>query len=292
VSRVAAIDIGTNTVRLLVCADSLERVEHGQRITRLGKGVDATGSLDPASIDATLVAVVAFVERARAMGASRIRVAGTSALRDARNGDEFLKAVKDATGLEVEILDGETEGRCAYNGATSWLAEGSYVVCDIGGGSTELITAARAVSVDVGSVRVKERFFTSDPPRAEEIVSARAFAREVLGAGARHVGREQLVGVAGTITTLAALALGLRAYDSDKVHGSRMSRSDVDEWSGRLLAMRSSEVAAIGPVQPGRADVIGSGSLILSVVMELLDAPDILVSERDILDGLVADLVR
>src|SRR5205807_3497481 len=138
-------------------------------------GVDATGSLDPSSIAATLDAVVTFVNRARELGTGRIRVAGTSALRDARNGDEFLKAVREATGLGVEILDGETEGRCAYKGATSWLPDGSYVVCDIGGGSTELITAARAVSVDVGSVRVKERFFSSDPPRSEEIDRARAF---------------------------------------------------------------------------------------------------------------------
>jgi len=292
VSRVAAIDIGTNTVRLLVCTEELEHVDRDQRITRLGKGVDATGSLDAASISGTLDAVVAFVERARGLGAERIRVAGTSALRDAGNGAEFLDAVRDATGLEVEILDGEAEGRCAYNGATSWREEGNYVVCDIGGGSTELITASRAVSVDVGSVRVKERFFTSDPPKPREIDAARAFVGDVVGSNAGHVHGEQLVGVAGTITTLTALVLGLSVYDSEKVHGSRMTRAQVDEWSGRLLAMPSSEIAAIGPVQPGRADVIGSGSLILSVVMDRLDAPDVLVSERDILDGLVAELVR
>jgi len=292
VSRFAAIDVGTNTVRLLVCDEHMEHVDRGQQITRLGKGVDATGRLDPASIDKTLEAVVAFVDRARELGSARIRIAGTSALRDADNGQEFLDAVRAGTGLDVEILSGEAEGRCAYAGATSWLDDGDFVICDIGGGSTELITRAKAVSSDVGSVRLKERFFSSDPPTPQEIDDARAFTRELVTAGSRHVSNEKLVGVAGTITTLTALVLGLGEYDSERVHGARIERTQVDEWSARLLRMSSAEIAAIGPVQPGREDVIGSGALILSVVMDVLAAGDVLVSERDILDGLVADLIR
>lgn len=284
---IGTIDVGTNTVRLLVCDERLQHVARDQRITRLGKGVDATGRLDREAIARTLRAVVDFVARARELGAERIRVAGTSALRDAANGSEFLSAVHDETGLDVDVLDGATEGRCAYRGATSWLTSGDYVVCDIGGGSTELITEAEAVSFDVGSVRVRERFFTSDPPSTEEVASARAFARRTISSRAHA----DLIGVAGTITTVAALALGLSDYDSERVHGSRMTRKQVDEWAATLLAMPATQIAALGPVERGREDVIGAGSLILAVVMDELAAGDILVSERDLLDGLAADLV-
>jgi exopolyphosphatase/guanosine-5'-triphosphate,3'-diphosphate pyrophosphatase len=294
VTRYAAIDVGTNTVRFLVCDEKLQHLDRGSRITRLGTGVDASGLLDGAAMERTLDAITTFAARARELGADPIRIAGTSALRDAGNGAEFLSAVRDATSLEVEILAGSSEGRCAYAGATGWLDAGEYVVCDIGGGSTELITAAHAVSVDVGSVRVKERFFSTDPPKPNEIEAAREYVRDAIAARLGEValgGSEQLVGVAGTITTVAALVLGLWTYDRERVHGSRLTRADVDAWSARLLATSSGEIAEIGPVAPGREDVIGSGSLILSVVMEVLDADNVLVSERDILDGLVAELV-
>jgi exopolyphosphatase/guanosine-5'-triphosphate,3'-diphosphate pyrophosphatase len=291
--RVAAIDVGTNTVRLLV-VDGDDVVERVQRITRLGKGVDSSGKLQSDSMSRTLEAVVSYVGRARELGAERIRIAGTSALRDAANRDEFASGVREATGLELEILDGRTEGRCAYVGATSWVGPGSYVVCDIGGGSTELITAADEVSVDVGSVRVRERFFASDPPMGAEIDAARNFVSDAITGGARSItltGDEALVGVAGTITTLAALVLGLQTYESARVHGSRLTRSDVNEWSRRLLALPAEEIRRLGPVEPGRADIIGAGSLILSVVMDVLGYDELLVSERDILDGLAAERV-
>ena len=294
-TRIAAIDIGTNTVRLLICDERLEHVERGQRITRLGKDVDASRTLAPGSIERTLEAVTSFVDRARELGAERIRIAGTSALRDATNAAEFASVVKQGTGIDLEILGGATEGRCAYLGATSWLGDGRFVVCDIGGGSTELITASREVSVDVGSVRVRERFLPSDPPTESEVARVREFASAEIAAGAGSLGLardERLVGVAGTITTLAALATGPDAYDSERVHAARLAREVVDEWSNRLLSMRVNEVKALGAVEPGRADVIAAGVLILSVVMDVLDADEVLVSERDILDGLVADLVR
>jgi exopolyphosphatase/guanosine-5'-triphosphate,3'-diphosphate pyrophosphatase len=294
VKRYAAIDVGTNTVRFLVVDERSEAVDRGSRITRLGKGVDASGSIDRDAMNRTLDAVTTFVERARELGAESIRIAGTSALRDARNGADFLSEVREATGLDVEILTGETEGRCAYAGATGWLERGDYVVCDIGGGSTELITVANAVSIDVGSVRVRERFFSKDPPQPSEIAAAREYVRDAIAGGVAVLGRgrEQLIGVAGTITTLAALALGLKKYDRERVHGSRLARADVEDWSRRLLSTSAEEIAKIGPVAPGREDVIASGSLILSIVMEVLNAGDVLVSEHDILDGLVAELIR
>lgn len=294
-TRLAAVDVGTNTVRLLVTEADLAAVERSQLIARLGKGVDASGELDHASIERTVDAVASFVARARELGAGRIRVAGTSALRDASNAGEFAEAVVEATGLPLEVLDGADEGRHAYAGATCWLPADPYVVCDIGGGSTELITADREVSVDIGSVRVRERYVGSDPPSENDVAAAR---RAIESSIARAVaslalgGSEQLVGVAGTITTLAALSLGLDAYDGERVHGSRMSIDDVTAWTDRLNAMTVAEIRALGPVEPGRADVLGAGGLILGAVMRALHATDVLVSERDILDGLVLDLAE
>jgi exopolyphosphatase / guanosine-5'-triphosphate,3'-diphosphate pyrophosphatase len=291
--RIAAVDVGTNTVRLLVADEDLEHIEHGQRITRLGQGVDATGELSDEAITRTVDAVREFVERARELGAERIRVAGTSALRDAKNRDTFTQAVREATGLELEILDGPHEGRLAYAGATSWLDEDSYVVCDIGGGSTELITATDAVSFDIGSVRVRERFLRGDPPTADEVHAARTAIREMIGAHRRRlVAGERLIGVAGTITTLAALAAGLAEYDSEVVHAYRLTRDAVHEWAERLNTLTADQIRELGPVSPGRADVIGAGALVCEAVVETLHAGAILVSERDILDGLVLEWVR
>lgn len=290
--RLAVVDVGTNTVRLLVVEDA-RTLERSQRITRLGRGVDATGVLDRESIRRTKDAVAAFVGRALELRAERVRIAGTSALRDAENAEEFAGAVEDATGLALDVLDGAAEGRYAYAGATSWLEAGSYVVCDIGGGSTELITADGEVSADVGSVRVRERHLGSDPPTKDELAAARRGIEEQMDlAGLRLDGSEQLVGVAGTITTLAALVLGLADYDDARVHGSTMSVHEVTAWSDRLNALTVAEIRGLGPVQPGRADVLGAGALILDVVMHRLNATDVVVSVCDILDGLVLDLAE
>lgn len=289
--RLAAIDVGTNTVRMLV-SEGAEPVERGLRITRLGKGVDRTGRLETASIERTREAVAVFVARARELGAERLRVAGTSALRDATNADAFASAVRDATGIPLEVLTGTEEGRCAYAGATSWLGGGSYVVCDIGGGSTELITRTAVESVDVGSVRLRERFVPSDPPAAAEIESARRAVRDAIVPAVERLAlhAEELVGVAGTITTLAALVRGLDAYDPDVVHGSRLSSQDVSAWAERLAGASVTEVRALGPVEEGRADVLVTGVIVLDEVMRATGAPSLVVSERDILDGLVLDL--
>ncbi len=290
--RVAALDIGTNTVRLIV-VDNGEIADRDSRITRLGEGVDASGELGVVPMQRTLEAVRAFVERARDQGAERVRIAGTSALRDARNRAEFADQVRAACGLELEVLDGEVEGRLAYAGATGWLDNGEFVVCDIGGGSTELITADVAVSVDVGSVRVRERYLEGDPPTRESIERARTAIRGIfLGSGAPRQGMDgQLVGVAGTITTIAALDAGLDAYDSTVVHGYLLSAEAGAQWAERLNVLTFAEIRRLGPVAPGRADVIGAGAIVLDAVVDVLRRDDVLVSERDILDGLAQDLL-
>jgi exopolyphosphatase / guanosine-5'-triphosphate,3'-diphosphate pyrophosphatase len=291
--RLAAIDVGTNTVRLLVADASegkLERVDHARVVTRLGEGVDANRRLQPKPVVRTLQAIGLFAERARDVGAEQIRIAGTSVLRDAADRDAFAREVLERTGVSFEVLSGDQEGRIAYLGATSELPDGNYVVCDIGGGSTELATSRSATSMDIGSVRLRERCLLTDPPEPHEIAHARSVVETVL----EHVDvpeRHALVGVAATVTTLAALALGLESYEADKVHLTRTSRADVERWSNKLLEMSAEQIAALGPVERGRADLIGGGSLILALVMEGYGFEEVLVSERDILDGLVLDLI-
>jgi exopolyphosphatase/guanosine-5'-triphosphate,3'-diphosphate pyrophosphatase len=290
--RVAAVDVGTNTVRLLV-RDNGEPVARDSRITRLGQGVDASGELGAVPMQRTLEVVRTFVEQARGAGAERIRIAGTSALRDAKNRSDFADQVRQACGLPLEVLEGGEEGRLAYLGATTWLGDGEFVVCDIGGGSTELITAHDVVSADIGSVRVRERYLEGDPPTAASVDRARTAILGIfvgLNAPSRFE-RGRLVGVAGTITTIAALDTGLEVYDHDVVHGYRISREGVVRWADELNRLTAEEIRGLGPVAPGRADVIGAGALVLEAVVTVLRRESVLVSERDILDGLVADLV-
>jgi exopolyphosphatase/guanosine-5'-triphosphate,3'-diphosphate pyrophosphatase len=285
--RVAAVDVGTNTVRLLI-RDGDEAVDRDSRITRLGQGVDAAGELGAEAMQRTLDVVRDFVERARNAGAEHVRVAGTSALRDAANRAEFVDRVREACGVRIEVLEGAEEGRLAYLGATSWLDDGDFVVCDIGGGSTELIAADDVVSADIGSVRVRERYLDGDPPTPGSVEYARTAIPGIL-AGLDLPERfklGRLVGVAGTITTIAALDAGLREYDHNVVHGYRLMRDGVVRWADELNRLSADEIRALGPVAPGRADVIGAGALVLAAVVDVLRRPSLIVSERDILDGL------
>ena len=296
-TRAAAVDIGTNTVRLLVAdvdGTKLVDIVRDRAITRLGQGVDAERRLDREAMRRTLDAVARFVGRAKALGAERVRVAGTSALRDAGDRDRFATLLDQATGVLLEFLSGAEEARLSMLGATIGLPAGRYVVCDIGGGSMELSSSSASVSLDVGCVRLRERFLHDDPPSTEQTGAARAFVMETLGGAARALldADGALVGVAGTTTTLAALVLGLDAYDRDLVHHATIERSDVERWSERLLAMTVDEIVAAGPVERGRADVLAAGVLILRCVMERFDHSRVLVSESDILDGLVLDLFR
>lgn len=300
--RVAVIDVGTNTVRLLI-ADVVKRrlkpVERAREITRLGKGVDARKRLDAVQAKASLDVIDAYVTKARDAKAAKIRIAGTSALRDAADSMEFVRMVQERTGEELDVLTGLDEGKLSFIGATSDLEPGTHMVCDIGGGSTELTVGKEGptatVSLDVGSVRLKERLLRSDPPTAPQVQGVYSRIKDELETTNFELmvtGKESLVGVGGTITTLAAVVLGLRSYDPDVVHHSRLPAMDVSKTVDRLRRMHVHEIRRLGVVEEGRADVITAGALVLRFVMERWDYPEVIVSERDILDGLALDLVK
>jgi len=305
VGPVAAIDCGTNSTRLLVVDADGATLERLMRITRLGAGVDATGMLAPEAIDRCLSVLREFryvMDKFDVVGG---RLVATSATRDASNGGEFLVAAGEVTGIEPELLEGTEEGRLSMAGAVSDLGhkEGPFLVLDIGGGSTELVTGSgpddpelSVVSLQVGCVRITERFLTSDPPTTGELRNAETLVNDLLDQAItehpRFLAAHRLVGLAGTVTTLASLHLGLEIYDRDRIHHAVLTAGDVYDWY-RTLA---SEVAVArldrtGMV-PGREDVIAAGALILAAVMTRFGFDECLVSEADILDGMVAGLLR
>lgn len=300
-SRIAAVDVGTNSTRLLVAEDQLplQVVERQMRITRLGQGVDATGHLDDSALERTLMCIADYATIWRELGADRVRLTATSAVRDASDRERFFSGVRERAGIEAEVLSGEDEGRTAFRGATALIdGQAPYLVLDIGGGSTEFILGTDApeamTSRQLGCVRVAERELLSDPPSLDQIAEARGFAdgeldavEVVIAPGAART----LVGVAGTITTIAALHLALDTYQPDRIHGSRIPAEQVAEITERLLAMTSAERRALGPMAPGREDVIHAGALILDRVMARYGFADVLVSESDILDGLAMSLL-
>jgi exopolyphosphatase/guanosine-5'-triphosphate,3'-diphosphate pyrophosphatase len=300
-AAIAAIDCGTNSTRLLVADDSGRPLERLMRITRLGQGVDATGRLAPEAIDRCVAVLTEFRQVMDGLDVGRGRLAATSAARDASNGAEFLAAAGRATGLEPELLSGIDEGRLSLAGAVADLdpADGPFLVLDIGGGSTELVAGdgpddpdLAAVSLQLGCVRVSERFLGSDPPSAGELAAAR---REVDAQLERAVtdhpgfaGTHRLVGLAGTVSTLASVHRGMAEYDRDLIHHTVLTSADVRHWFGVLAADSAADRLARPGMVPGRQDVIVGGVLILDAVMERLGFTECLVSEADILDGLVA----
>ena len=307
-TRVAAIDCGTNSIRLLVAdADPStgEFVELDRRmeIVRLGQGVDRTGRLAPEALERTFDACRRYAAVIEEHGARRIRFVATSASRDAENRDDFVQGVRDILGVEPEVISGDQEAEFSFTGATKELAGRDhlaepYLVVDIGGGSTEFVLGDAHVraarSVDMGCVRMTERHLVhdgvvSDPPTPGQIAAIRADIDAALDLAEESVpltGAATLVGLAGTVTTVAAIALGLDAYDSTAIHHSRMSLEQVEEITGRLAASTHAERAAIGAMHPGRVDVITSGALILLSVMRRTGAREVVVSEHDILDGI------
>lgn len=315
--RFAAIDCGTNSIRLLVAdvtihddgTTHLRDVHREMRIVRLGEGVDATGRLGVAALGRTRDALADYTLVCKRKGAERVRMVATSATRDADNRDEFFGMTRAVLGVEAEVISGDEEARLSFTGAVGELEpdDGPFVVTDVGGGSTEVvvgtwdgrradITGAR--SVDVGCVRITERSLRSDPPTGEETAAARAFAGDVLAGAFATVpvaGARTWVGVAGTITTLSAVAQGLSTYDSERTHLSRLSDAEIAGTARRLLAATHDERAAIGAIHPGRVDVIGGGALITQVLAERLaetaGITELLISEHDILDGIVLSLV-
>jgi exopolyphosphatase / guanosine-5'-triphosphate,3'-diphosphate pyrophosphatase len=311
-SRVAAIDCGTNSIRLLVAdvttgsdgLPALRDVHRETRIVRLGKGVDASGELAPEALERTRAALADYTAVLLREGAERVRMVATSATRDARNRDDFFGMVRNTLGAEAEVISGDEEAQLAFTGAVGDLdpADGPFVMVDIGGGSTELVvgtletggaTVRAARSVDIGSVRITERCLPGDPPGPDEVAQARELATRILDEAFAAVpvdGVRTWVGVAGTITTLSAVAQGLSEYDPDAVHLSRIPRADLHRVTQELLGMSREERGRHGAIHPGRIDVIGGGALIVDVLAaelhERAGVVELVVSEHDILDGI------
>jgi exopolyphosphatase / guanosine-5'-triphosphate,3'-diphosphate pyrophosphatase len=295
----AAIDIGTNSVRLLVTDSAGRELERLMRMTRLGQGVDVTGSLAPEAIARTVAVLSEYAARLRAHGATRVRAVATSAARDAKNGQEFFDAAQAALGVRPELLTGDAEARLSFYGATYGLprSDGPFLVIDLGGGSTELVLGIEqpeaAISVQMGCVRMTERHLHGDPPTSEELRACEldvrrelARVREVIDVSKARC----VVGLAGTVTALSAMQLGLARYDAARTHHSRLSRARVSTLSARLAGATVAERRQM-LVEPARAEVIVGGAVVLSTLMNELGIDELLVSERDILDGLAASLL-
>jgi exopolyphosphatase/guanosine-5'-triphosphate,3'-diphosphate pyrophosphatase len=301
-TRVAAIDCGTNSIRLLVAdlppdGGPLTDVTRQMEIVRLGQGVDRTGVLAPEAIERTRVALAGYAEQIQRLGAGRVRMVATSASRDARNADDFRAMVTGILGVPPEVVSGDEEARLSFTGAVRGLPPARYLVVDIGGGSTEFVVGAteveRALSVDIGCVRMTERYLSDDPPTPAQIAAARkeieAAVDRALDAVGGHAA-EQVVGLAGSVTTVAAIALDLPAYQPERTHHARVSTVDVQRVTGRLLGMSTRQRLAIPVMHPGRADVIGAGALILQTVLERAGTAGVIASEHDILDGIAWSL--
>ena len=314
-TRVAAIDCGTNSIRLLVAevpaagahTDLLRRME----VVRLGEGVDATGRLAPQAIERTRLVLAEYAAAARDLGAAAVRMVATSATRDAANRADFEDMVVTTLGKAPDVVTGREEAELSFLGATASLdaaarAHGAepprppFLVVDIGGGSTEFVLGdaggvRAARSVDIGCVRMTERHLHGDPPSAEEIRRAEDDIRAALAQVTADVPvgeAASLVGLAGSVTTVAALALELPAYDPDAIHGSRIPVDAVRAVTADLLAATRERRAAMPVMHPGRVDVIGAGALVLRVLMDEFGMSEVVVSEHDILDGIALRLAR
>jgi exopolyphosphatase / guanosine-5'-triphosphate,3'-diphosphate pyrophosphatase len=299
--RLAAIDVGTNSTRLLVAdvEDGRITAEHAREmvITRLGKGVDRTRRFDEGALRRTLQVLAGYAATCRELGVQRSRLVATSATRDASNRRRFLDGARELVGVEAEVLTGRQEAATAFLGATHDLpGERRTLVVDIGGGSTELIigrpsTAPEAmVSLDVGCVRLHERHLHDDPPSAAQVAALRddaaAHLAEVAGVF-DPASAERVVGVAGTITTVTAIALGLDAYDPSRIHRATVSATEVAATAERLAAMTVAERAALPVMASGREDVIAAGALLLDELVRGFGFPGLVASETDILDGVL-----
>ncbi|CAN5331165.1 Ppx/GppA phosphatase family protein [soil metagenome] len=310
--RVAAIDCGTNSLRLLITdlsqagsgkppAEVLRRME----IVRLGAGVDRTGELAPEAIERTRIALTGYAAQIADLGVERVRMVATSATRDARNRGDFEAMVTELLGRPAEVITGTEEAALSFLGATASLPmldenpPAPYLVVDIGGGSTEFVlgtetaTVTASMSVDIGCVRLTERHLASDPPTPDEIGAAEFDIRVALDSVLEAVPVRQpltLIGLAGSVTTVAAVALGLPAYDAGAIQHSRIPVGAVRSTTAGLLTMSRAQRAALPVMHPGRVDVIGAGALILRVIMDAWEIDSVLVSEHDILDGIAASL--
>jgi exopolyphosphatase/guanosine-5'-triphosphate,3'-diphosphate pyrophosphatase len=322
---VAAVDCGTNSLRLLL-ADvdlghaGLTDVVRRMEIVRLGQGVDQTGRLAPEALARTMAVLREYADVIARSGAQAVRMVATSATRDADNAAEFVRLVKEVLGVAPEVLTGDEEAVLSFTGATAELADGPdpgpFLVADIGGGSTEFVLGfprgddppqtppalggasrppkpPRAVSVNVGCVRMTERHLHGDPPTGPEVAAAVAdidAALDTVAAAVPARDARTLIGLAGSVTTIAAIAMGLPVYDAARIHHARVAAADVHAVTCRLLSQTRAERAAIGVMHPGRADVIGGGALVLDRLMQRFGFAGVLVSEHDILDGMAWSL--
>lgn len=298
--RVAAIDIGTNTVRLLV-ADTrppglpghsgLVDLDRRVEVVRLGEGVDSTGRLADAAIDRTIAVLETYGEALRSWRPARVKVVATSATRDAANREAFLQSVELAVGTRPDVISGDREANLAFAGVRSALhGDATTVVIDLGGGSTEFVFGGEAVeyavSVDIGSVRLTERVLGEGPHDAAVVDGARSHVDDMLETLALPALPERVVGVAGTFTSLAALHLGLDVYDSERVDGSTMTGADLGMLIERLAAMTTAEIAAIGPIDQRRAGVLTAGAVVAERSLVATRRERLVVSESDLLDGI------
>ncbi len=310
-SRVAAVDCGTNSIRLLiadVADDGLHDVHREMRIVRLGQGVDATGQFAPDALARTQAALTDYAELMRIHDVAGVRMVATSAARDVANRDVFFAMTAEVLGAVMpgavaEVITGTEEAALSFRGAVNELDSSSapFVVVDLGGGSTEVVLGERDVqasfSADIGCVRLTERCLHSDPPTAAEVAAARDVIREALGEALREVPVEQArtwVGVAGTMTTVSALAQKMTTYDANAIHLSRVRFGDLLDVCDGLIAMTRAQRAALGPMHEGRVDVIGGGAIIVEELAyalgERAGIDELVVSEHDILDGIALSI--
>ncbi len=301
--RVAAIDCGTNSIRLLIAdieGGNFREITRIMEVVRLGQGVDKTGAFHPDAIARTLAAVDIFAAEIAKRGVEKVRFCATSATRDATNRALFTDGVKERLGIEPEVIAGEVEAALSFQGATKDFdkSEGPFLVIDIGGGSTEFVFGTDSVeaarSMNIGCVRMSERHFTGDQPDPGQIASAIEDIDEAIRQAAKSVPITQaktVIMVAGTATTVAAAALDLPAYDRYAIHLARISTARAHEISTELLRETREQRAAHGYMHPGRVDVIGAGSLVLDRIMAATGAQEFVASESDILDGMAWSLV-
>ncbi|CAM3401473.1 exopolyphosphatase [Stackebrandtia soli] len=302
-TNVAAIDCGTNSIRLLISDLSGERPRDLVRImeiVRLGEGLDETGRIGEPALERTAAALRDFTALIETHQPKAVRMVATSASRDAENADEFRTMVRGILGVTPEVITGDEEARLSFGGAVADLPSATEprLVVDIGGGSTEFVlgldTADAARSVDIGCVRMTERHLRSDPPTVEEIRAAQEDIASHVADGYAAVDPDRsattLIGLAGSVTTVAALALGLDEYRSDRIHHARVSRADVDAITSELLAETRVLRLRHGVMHPGRADVIAAGALVLRTIMEQGGFDEVVASEHDILDGIAASI--
>ena len=303
-SRVAAIDCGTNSIRLLIAditGDNFKEVLRTMEIVRLGQGVDQNKAFHPDAIDRTLSAVKLFKDHIASKGVEKIRFCATSATRDATNRNLFIDGVREILGIEVEVIPGEEEAELSFIGATKELrqSDAPFLVVDIGGGSTEFVFGSEKVdfakSVNIGCVRMSERHLNTQPPSMAQIAQAIVDIDIAITQAAAVVPittAKTLVAVAGTATTVAAAALELTDYDRHMIHLSRISASNVHKVAASFQSMNKDQITSLGYMHPGRVDVITAGSLVLSRIMAATGASEFVASESDILDGMAWSLIK